>query len=82
MAKLLENGTYLLDEAERRAYLTAARLIGRVDHRQLDLAQPLVDFDYLLVMCAHLIVTGGENVDETLTAIVNECLEERRRHAC
>jgi hypothetical protein len=82
MTKHLENGTYLLDEAERQAYAPAARMVGRVDHRQLDLTQPLVDFDYLLVMCAHLIVTGEERVDETLIEIVNECLEERRRHTC
>lgn len=82
MAKHLENGTYLLDDDERLAYLPAARMVGRVEHRPLDLTQPLVDFDYLLVMCAHLIVTGEEHVDETLTEIVNECLEERRRHTC
>jgi hypothetical protein len=82
MAKHLENGTYLLDDAERQAYAPAARMVGRVDHRQLDLTQPLVDFDYLVVMCAHLIVTGEERVDETLIEIVNECLEERRRHTC
>lgn len=81
MAKHLENGTYLLDEMERQTYTLAARMIGRVDYRQLDVMQPLTEFDYLLLMCAHLIVIGEENVDETLTRIVNECLEERRRHA-
>jgi hypothetical protein len=81
MAKHLENGTYLLDDTERQAYARAARLVARVDRRQLDLTQPLDDFDYLLIMCAHLIVTGEEGVDEMLTGIVSECLEERRRHA-
>ena len=56
-----------------------ARLIARVHHRQLDLAQPLGELDYLLVMCAHLIVTGDEDVDEMLAEIVSECLAERRR---
>ena len=82
MAKHLENGTYLLDDDERLEYMPAARMVGRVEHRRFDLTQPLVDFDYLLVMCAHLIVTGEERVDETLIEIVNECLEERRRHTC
>ena len=81
MARHLESGTYLLDDAERQAYAPAARIVGRVEHRQIDLTQPLVDFDYLLIMCAHLIVRGEEHVDETLTEIVNECLEERRRQA-
>jgi hypothetical protein len=31
-------------------------------------------------MCAHLILTGEERVDETLARVVYECLEERRRH--
>ncbi len=82
MAKYLESGMYLLDDDERLAYMPAARMVGRVEHRRLDLAQPLIDFDYLLVMCAHLIVRGEERVDETLIEIVNECLEERRRHTC
>jgi len=30
-------------------------------------------------MCAHLIVTGDEDVDEMLAEIVSECLAERRR---
>jgi hypothetical protein len=55
-------------------------MLDRVDHRELDLTQPLADFDYLFLMCAHLIITGEEGVDETLARIVNECLEERRRH--
>jgi hypothetical protein len=82
MAKHLENGTYLLDDDERLAYVPAARMVEQMEHRRFDLTQPLVDFDYLLVMCAHLIVTGEERVDETLTEIVSECLEERRRHTC
>jgi hypothetical protein len=40
----------------------------------------LADFDYLLLMCAHLILTGQEGVDGTLERIVKECIEERRRH--
>jgi hypothetical protein len=79
MAKHLENGTYLLDETERQTYTIAARMLERVEHRKLDLAQPLADFDYLLLMCTHWIITGEEGVDETLARIVNECLEERRR---
>jgi len=53
----------------------------RVAHRKLDLAQPLADLDYLLIMCAHLIVTGEEGVDEMLSEIVSECLEEQRRRS-
>jgi hypothetical protein len=79
MANHLENGTYLLDETERQTYTVAARMLDRVD-RRLDLGQPLADFDYLLLMCAHLILTGEQRVDETLARIVSECLEERRRH--
>lgn len=82
MAKQLENGGYLLEEAERRTYALAARMIERVDGRHLDLTQPLANMDYLLVMCAHLIVDGEQNVDETLSRIVEECLEERRRGTC
>lgn len=81
MAKHLENGTYLLDHTECQTYAPAARLVARVDHRQPDLTQPLDDFDYLLVLCAHLVLTGEEAVDEMLTGIVNECLEERHRRA-
>jgi hypothetical protein len=73
MANHLENGTYLLDEAERQKYTVAARMLARVDH-SLDLTQPLADFDYLLLMCAHLIITGEEGVDESLARIVSECL--------
>ena len=80
MAKHLENGTCLLDETERQTYTVAARMLERVDRRKLDLTQPLADFDYLLLMCAYLITTGEEGADETLARIVNECLEERRRH--
>ena len=65
MADHLENGTYLLDESERQTYTVAARMLDRVD-RRLDLGQPLADFDYLLLMCAHLILTGEQGVDETL----------------
>lgn len=79
MANHLENGTYLLDETERQTYTVAARMLARVDH-SLDLTQPLADVDYLLLMCAHLIITGEAGVDETLVRMVNECLEERRRH--
>jgi hypothetical protein len=79
MAQKLENGTYLLDDRERQDYAAAARMLDRVDHA-LDLTRPLADFDYLLLMCAHLILTGQEGVDETLERIVKECLEERRRH--
>jgi len=79
MAKQLESRAYLLDHAERQAYLPASRLVARVAHRAIDLVQPLSDFDYLLVLCAHLIVTGEEGVDEMLSKIVTECLEERRR---
>ena len=79
MAQQLENRTYLLDDRERQNYAAAARMIERVDHA-LDLARPLADFDYLLLMCAHLILTGEEGVDETLERIVKECIEERRRH--
>jgi len=81
MAKQLETGNYLLDDAERQAYLPAARLVARVAHRKLDLAQPLADLDYLLIMCAHLIVTGEEGVDGMLSEIVSECLEEQRRRS-
>ncbi|HTR24395.1 MAG TPA: hypothetical protein VMI10_10450 [Terriglobales bacterium] len=81
MAKHLENETYLLDDTERQAYAPAARLVARVDHRHLDLTQPLAGFDYLLIMCAHLIVTGEKGVDERLSEIVTECLDERHRHA-
>jgi hypothetical protein len=80
MAKHLENGTYLLDETELQTYTVAARMLERLNHRKLALTQPLADFDYLLLMCAHLIITGEECVDETLARIVSECLEERRRH--
>lgn len=79
MAKHLENGTYVVDETERQAYTPAARMLERLQHCRLDLAQPLGGFDYLLVMCAHLIVGGKEDVDGTLTEILNECTEERRR---
>ena len=79
MAQKLENGTYLLDDRERQDFAAAARMLDRVDHA-LDLARPLDDFDYLLLMCAHLILTGQEGVDETLERIVKECLEKRRRH--
>lgn len=82
VAKQLENGGYLLEETEREAYALAARMVERVDGRHLDLMQPLADMDYLLVMCAHLIITGEESVDETLGRIVEECLEERRRRTC
>ena len=80
MAKHLENGTYLLDETELQTYTVAARMLERLNHRKRALTQPLADFDYLLLMCAHLIITGEECVDETLARIVSECLEERRRH--
>ena len=80
MANHLENGTYFLDDAERRTFMVAARMLERAGHHMLDLRQPLAEFDYLLLMCAHLITTGEEGVDETLARIVNECLEERRRH--
>ena len=79
MAKQLESRAYLLDDTERQVYLPVSRLVARVAHRAIDLAQPLSDFDYLLVLCAHLIVTGEEGVDEMLSKIVTECLEERRR---
>jgi hypothetical protein len=79
MAQKLENGTYLLDDRERQDYAVAARMLDRVDHA-LDLTRPLADFDYLLLMCAHLILTGEQGVDETLGRIVKECIEERRRH--
>jgi hypothetical protein len=79
MAERLENGTYLLDETELQTYVVAARMLERVDHSS-DLTQPLPDFDYLLLMCAHLIITGEEGVEETLERIVKECIEERRRH--
>ena len=79
MAQRLENRTYLLDDRERQDYAAAARMLERVDHA-LDLTQPLADFDYLLLMCAHLILTGEQGVDETLERIVKECIEERRRH--
>jgi hypothetical protein len=82
VAKHLENGTYLLDETERQAYVIASRMVERVDHRQLDLAQPMGDLDYLLIMCAYLIIEGDDNVDKTLDRIVNDCLEERRRNTC
>jgi hypothetical protein len=79
MAQQLENRTYLLDDRERQDYAAAARMLERVDHA-LDLTRPLADFDYLLVMCAHLILAGEQGVDETLERIVKECIEERRRH--
>jgi len=79
MAQKLENGTYLIDDRERQDYAAAARMLDRVDHA-LDLTRPLADFDYLLLMCAHLILTGEQSVDETLERIVKECIEERRRH--
>lgn len=79
MAQQLENGTYLLDDRERQAYAAAARMLERVDHA-LDLTRALADFDYLLLMCTHLILTGEEGVDETLERIIKECIEERRRH--
>ena len=81
VARQLENGTYLLDEAERQGYALAVRMVERVDHRQLDLTQPLGAFDYLLVMCARLILIGEGDVDQLLTEIVHECLEERRRQS-
>ena len=79
MAQQLENGTYLLDDRERQNYGAAARMLDRVD-RALDLTRPLADLDYLLLMCAHLILTGEQGVDKTLERIVKECIEERRRH--
>ena len=79
MAQKLENGTYLLDDRERQNYAAGARMIERVDHA-LDLTRPLADLDYLLLMCAHLILAGDQGVDETLERIVKECIEERRRH--
>jgi hypothetical protein len=82
VAKHLENGTYLLDETERRVYVPAARMIGRVANHSLDLTQPLLDVDYLLVMCAHLILDGEDHVDEMLARVIDECLEERRRTVC
>jgi hypothetical protein len=82
VAKHLENGTYLLDDAERKAYVPAARMIERVANYSLDLTQPLLDADYLLVMCAHLILEGEDRVDEMLAGVIGECLEERRRTIC
>jgi hypothetical protein len=82
MAKQLETGAYLLEDTEREAYASAARMVERVDGRRLDLTHPLAEMDYLLVMCAHLIVNGEDRVDETLGRIVEECLEERRRRTC
>ena len=82
MAKHLENGTYLLDDTERQAYMPAARMIERVANHSLDLTQPLLGADYLLVMCAHLILEGEDHVDEMLTRVIGECLEERRRTIC
>jgi hypothetical protein len=79
MAHQLENGTYLLEDRERQDYAAAARMLERMDH-PLDLTRPMAAFDYLLLMCAHLILTGEERVDETLARVVYECLEERRRH--
>jgi len=81
VARQLKNGTYLLEEAERQGYALAVCMVERVDHRQLDLAQPLGAFDYLLVMCARLILIGEGDVDQLLTEIVHECLEERRRQS-
>lgn len=82
MAKQLENGTYLLEETERQTYALAARMVERIDGRHLELTEPLADLDYLLVMFAHLILIGEEDVDETLGRVVEECLEERRRRTC
>lgn len=79
MAQQLENRTYLLDDRERQDYAAASRMLERVDHA-LDLTRPLADFDYLLLMCAHLILMGEQGVDETLERIVKECTQERRRH--
>ena len=79
MAQQLENRTYLLDDRERQDCAAAARMLERVDH-PVDLTRPLADFDYLLLMCAQLILTGEQGVDETLERIVKECIEERRRH--
>jgi hypothetical protein len=53
-------------------------MINRFAQHQLDLTQPLDAFDYLLVMCAQLIVAGEGDVDQLLTDIVLECIEERR----
>src|SRR5690242_15166337 len=72
MAQKLENGTYLLDERERQDYAAAARMLDRVGH-PADLTRSLADFDYLLLMCAHLILTGEQGVDETLERIVKQC---------
>jgi len=82
VAKQLEDRTFLLEETERQTYALAARMVERVDGRRLDLAQPLADMDYLFLMCAHLILTGEEEVDDTRGRIVEECLEERRRGSC
>ena len=79
MAEQLENGTYLLGDTERQDYAMAARMLERVGH-PTDLTHPLADFDYLLLMCAHLILTGEEGVDTKLERIIKECLEERGRH--
>jgi hypothetical protein len=79
VARHLENGTYLLDEIEREAYARAARTLQRIDHRQLDLGQPLDGFDYLLVMCAHLIATGEAGVSESLGEILDDFIDERHR---
>ena len=78
MAEKLENGTYLLHHRERQDYAAAARMLERVDHA-LDLTRPLGDFDYLLLMCAHLILTGEQGVDETLERIVREWRQQHSR---
>ena len=54
-----------LDETERQGYALAVRMVERVDHRQLDLTQPLGAFDYLLIMYAQLIVAGEGDVAQS-----------------
>jgi hypothetical protein len=80
MARKLENGSYLLDAQEQRAFAHAARLIERAEDRRIDLSLPLDDFDYLLLLAAGLLALGDDDAVEVIERAVRECLEERRRH--
>jgi hypothetical protein len=78
LSRQLENGKYLLDQTEREAYIGAARAVAKIDRREIDLEQPLSGFDYLVVMCAHLIVTCGAAASEELSEIFDDCVDKKR----
>ena len=74
----LESGRLQLTDAEIRLYASAAALLAKIHSEPFSLSQPMRRNDFAMLVLAHGVVTGDEELLDQIAAVAEDELARRK----